>query len=157
MPIEIDDTSDAARITIQPYRGALIASIQVDLDDRVLRRFQSDLLQCIQSSGVITAIIDLSGVHVMDAHDFEGLRRVIQMASLMGTETILCSIQPGVAAALVDLNVPLDDLRVSLNLDAALAEFAGSASQDEQAGPPEELTNQESESESAEDEAIDPE
>ncbi len=135
---DVDDSSDVARITIQPYRGALIASIQVDFEERVLRRFQSDLLECVRSSGAETAIIDLSGVDVMDAQDFGALRRIIDMVSLMGSETILCGIQPGVAASLVYLNVPLDDLKTSRNLDAALAALDASASRDEEVQAPDE-------------------
>ncbi len=119
----VDDSSDVARITIQPYRGALIASIQVDLDERVLRRFQSDLLDCVRSSGAKVAIIDISGVDVMDGEDFKGIRSIVAMVALMGTETILCGMQPGVVASLVYLDVPLEGLKTKLNLDATLAEL----------------------------------
>ena len=121
---DIDDSSDVARITIQLYRGALIASIQVDLEERVLRQFQSDLLEAIRLNDANFAIVDLSGVEVMDGHDFKGLRRVINVASLLGAETVLCGIQPGVAASLVDLDLFLDDLSTCLNLDVALAHIA---------------------------------
>src|SRR5262245_32860626 len=120
------NSSDIARITIQPHRGALIASIQVDLDQHVLRRFQSDLLESVRSSRSRFVIMDLTGVAVLDESDFAGLRRTIDMAALMGTRTILCGLRPGVAASLVDLDVPIDDLQTSLNLDAALAEIAES-------------------------------
>jgi rsbT antagonist protein RsbS len=142
-----------ARITIQPYRGALIASIQVDLEERVLRRFQSDLLECIRSSGADVAIIDLSGVDVMDGEDFAGLRRVIEMAALMGTGSVLCGMQPGVAASLVDLDVSLDGLEISRSLDTALAQVAAK----EQVPEPEDLEAREIVNGSERDEAPDPE
>ena len=118
------DSSDVARITIQPHRGGLIASVQVDLDQRVLQRFHSDLLERIQGSRPRFVIIDLTGVAIMDAADFSGIRRAVDMTALMGTPTVLCGLRPGVAAALVDLDVPIDGLRTTLNLDAALAELA---------------------------------
>ena len=118
------DTSEVSRVTIQPHRGGLIASVQVDLDQDVLARFQSDLLDRIQESRARFVIIDLTGVAVMDDADFVGVRRAVDMAALMGTPTILCGLRPGVAAALIDLDVPIDGLRTTLNLDAALAELA---------------------------------
>jgi rsbT antagonist protein RsbS len=121
---EARDISDVARITIQPHRGGLIASVQVDLDHRVLQRFQTDLLERIQESRAQFVIIDLTGVAIMDDADFTGIRRAVEMAALMGTPTVLCGLRPGVAAALVDLDVPIGGLRTKLNLDAALAEFA---------------------------------
>ena len=121
---EARDISDVARITIQPHRGGLIASIQVDLDQRVLQRFQLDLLERIQESRARFVIVDLTAVTIMDDADFTGIRRAVEMAALMGTPTVLCGLRPGVAAALVDLDVSIDGLRTKLNLDAALAEFA---------------------------------
>jgi rsbT antagonist protein RsbS len=118
------DGSDIARVPIQPHRGGLIASIQVDLDRRVLQRFQSDLLERIEASRARFVIIDLTAVAVMDAGDFTELRRAVAMVTLMGAPTILCGLRPGVAAALVDLGVPIDGLRTTLNLDAALAQVA---------------------------------
>lgn len=120
---EIQDSSDVARITIQPHRGGLIASVQVDLDQRVLQRFHSDLLERIQESRPRFVVVDLTGVTIMDAADFNGIRRAVDMTALMGTPTVLCGLRPGVAAALVDLDVPIDGLHTELNLDAALARF----------------------------------
>jgi rsbT antagonist protein RsbS len=141
--MELVARSDVARIAIQPYRRALIASIQVDLDDRVLRQFQSDLLECVRTSDADVAIIDLSGVDVMDGTDFEALRRVIEMAALMGTKSILCGMQPGVAASLVDLDVPLVGLQISRSLDSALAQVAAAEEQQEPAAETEDLDDQE--------------
>jgi rsbT antagonist protein RsbS len=120
---EGEDTSDVPRVTIQPHRGGLIASVQVDLDEYVVQRFQADLLQRIQESHARFVIIDLTGVAVMDDNDFAGIRRAVAMAALMGTSTILCGLRPGVAAALVDGGAAIDGLRTKLNLDAALAEL----------------------------------
>jgi rsbT antagonist protein RsbS len=119
-----DDGSDVVRVPIQPHRSGLIASVQVDLDRRVLQQFQSDLLERIEASRARFVIIDLTAVAVMDAGDFTELRRALDMVTLMGAPTIVCGLRPGVAAALVDLGVPLDGLRTTLNLDAALAQIA---------------------------------
>jgi rsbT antagonist protein RsbS len=77
------------------------------------------------------------------------------MASLMGTETILCGMQPGVAASLVDLDVHLEDLNTSLNLNAALANLAARESADRQIGLEEESANGEEVDGSPRDEALD--
>ncbi len=156
---DVDDRSDIARITIQSYRGALIASIQIDLDERVLRRFQSDLLECVRRSDPEVAIIDLSGVDVMDAQDFEGLRRIVNSAAMMGTKTIICGMQAGVAASLVYLDVPIEGLATSRSLDTALAALDASTSRDEEVEAIEELENQDQEDANGieRDEAHDPE
>jgi len=126
----MDDGSDVARVTIQSHRGVLIAVIQVDLEERVLRRFQSDLLEQVRCSKARAVIIDLTGVEVMDGTDFDGLRRTIDMVSLMGTRTVLCGLRPGVAAALVDLNVATEGFQTTLSLDRALDIVAAGESGD---------------------------
>jgi anti-anti-sigma regulatory factor len=50
----------------------------------VLHQFRTDLLERLQDSGATGVIIDLSGVRIMDADDFDGVRRTLDMAALMG-------------------------------------------------------------------------
>jgi rsbT antagonist protein RsbS len=149
------DSSDIARITIQPYHGALIASIQVDLEERVLRQFQNDLLECVRNNDADVAILDLSAVEIMDREDFAGLRRVIDMAALMGTQTVLCGMQPGVAASLVELDVPLDGLKTRLSLEIALAEISAPESSTGQLDGSQDLDDRENVNGSKRDEALD--
>ena len=130
-----EGAGSAPRVTIQPYGGALIASIQVDVDDRVLRRLQADLLEAVRRDGSKAVLIDLAGVELLDAEDFAGLRRIVDAVSLMGAETVLCGVRPGVAASLVRLDAPVDGLRTELSLDTALA--AISRGQDGRADPEE--------------------
>ena len=52
------------------------------------------------------------------------------MVSLMGTRTVLCGLRPGVAAALVNLNVATEGLQTSLSLDRALDTIAATESGD---------------------------
>ncbi|MEO1128732.1 MAG: STAS domain-containing protein [Planctomycetota bacterium] len=135
MSSDFEDIQDVARISIQAHRGALIASIQVELDARVLRVFQADLLRAIEMGSQDVAILDLSGVEIMDADDFEGFRRIVQMSWLMGTEVMLCGLQPGVAASLVELDVTVDDLATHRDLDAALAALAARQADAESSEP----------------------
>lgn len=112
--------SETPPIPIQVSRGSLIASVQVDLGEEVLRRFQQDLLAAIRNTGVTRVVLDLSSVTIIDAHDFEHLRRTLSMASLMGATCVLAGIQAGVASSLVELGVSTSGLSTALGLDAAL-------------------------------------
>ena len=56
------DADGSARIPLQISRDCVIASIQVDLSDAVLRRFRVELLEKLQSSGAAGVILDVSGV-----------------------------------------------------------------------------------------------
>lgn len=109
----------AERIPLQISRDCVVASIQVDLDDEVLRQFRDDLLGLLHRSGLVAVVLDVSGVGLMDGEDFRALRKIIAMTELMGSRAIVAGLSAGVVASLVELDVDLEDLETTLNLDAA--------------------------------------
>jgi rsbT antagonist protein RsbS len=115
----MNDPSELPRVTINLMRGCLVATIQLDLDRLVLERFRKDLLEKLDASRSRQVILDCSGIEVLDAEDFDALRRTIAMAALMGAWTVLAGLQPGVVSALIDLNVDPDRLHTVLSLDDA--------------------------------------
>jgi rsbT antagonist protein RsbS len=108
-----------ARIPLQLAQGCVVASIQIDLDERVLSAFREELLGFVQSSGARGVILDLSGVDVMDGEDFRALRDTMQMARLMGASTVLSGLQAGVVSALIDLGVDTEGVVATATLDDA--------------------------------------
>ena len=96
-----------------------MASIQVDLNEEILRRFQQDLLERIGRTHASGVILDLSGVEIMDADEFESLRRASEMARIMGARSIMVGLQAGIVAALVDLDVNIEGVEATLDLESA--------------------------------------
>jgi rsbT antagonist protein RsbS len=112
-------TDSGARIPLQLAQGCVVASIQIDLDDRVLTTFREELLEFVRSSGARGVILDLSGVDVMDGADFRALRDTMRMARLMGASTVLSGLQAGVVSALIDLGVDTAGVVATATLDDA--------------------------------------
>ena len=106
---------------MQLSRGVVVASIQVDLDDDVLARFREELLGRLHKTGAKGAILDVSGLETLDSEEFAALRRIMAMTSLMGAESVLVGLQPGVVSALIETGVDVDGLRAAINLDAGFA------------------------------------
>jgi rsbT antagonist protein RsbS len=113
--------NDISAVAIQVSRGIVVASIQVELDDDVLARFREDLLHRIQESGARGVIFDLSGLDTLDSYEFSGLRRVMTMASIMGAESVLVGMRPGVVSALIEMGAEVEGLRSAIDLDSAYA------------------------------------
>ena len=111
--------ADVQRIPLQVSQGCLVASIQIDLTEKVLKQFRQDLLERLYETKAKGLILDLSGVEVMDLEDFKALNTTLSMASLMGAKTILTGFQPGVVSSLVDFNAEIDHINATLNLDSA--------------------------------------
>jgi rsbT antagonist protein RsbS len=110
-----------SRIPLQLAQQCVVASIQVDLDDRVLATFREELLEFLRRSGARGVILDLSGVAVMDREEFGALRDTMRMALLMGATTIVSGMQPGVVSALIDLDADTDGVLATATLDDAFA------------------------------------
>ncbi len=133
--------ADTAGIAIQVSRDFVVASIQVDLDDDVLARFRDDLLRRIHETGSPGVILDVSGLETLDSAEFAALRRIITMSAVMGAESVLVGLRPGVVSALVEAGADVDGLRTAVDLDAAYAllqpepEPEPEFGSDEEAGP----------------------
>ena len=115
--------ADIPGIALQVSRDVVVASIQVDLDDDVLARFREDLLRRIHETGSRGVILDVSGLETLDSDEFAALRRIITMCTIMGAESVLAGLQPGVVSALIEAGADVDGLRAAINLDAAFALF----------------------------------
>ena len=113
--------ADIPGIALQVSRDVVVASIQVDLDDDVLARFREDLLRRIHETGSRGVILDVSGLETLDSDEFAALRRIITMCTIMGAESVLAGLQPGVVSALIEAGADVDGLRAAINLDAAFA------------------------------------
>lgn len=108
-------------VAIQVSRDVVVASIQVDLEEDVLTRFRSELLQRVQDTGTQGVILELSGLVTLDSREFGTLRRIISACEIMGAKTVLAGLQPGVVSALIETGAQVDGLRTAIDLDAAFA------------------------------------
>jgi len=115
--------ADIPGVALQVSRDVVVASIQVDLDDDVLDRFREDLLRRIHETGSRGVILDVSGLETLDSDEFAALRRIITMCTIMGAESVLAGLRPGVVSALIEAGADVDGLRAAINLDAAFALF----------------------------------
>ncbi len=117
--------STVQRIPLQVARGCVMASIQIDLTPEVLQQFRKDLLERVQESRANGVILDVSGIDILDLDDFNGLRKTMEMAEIMGARPILSGLKPGVVSALIDLGADPEGLNAVLNLDDAFRLLEG--------------------------------
>ena len=117
MSPELRSTSD--RIPIQVSRGCVVASIQVDLTPAVLRTFREELLEVLAQTGLSGVILDVSGVSVIDSEEFAEIQRITAMAKLMGAESVISGLRPGVVSSLVEIVDDFQGIRAVSSLDDA--------------------------------------
>ena len=103
----------------------LLATVQIDLHDKVAEDFQEDLLRAVERHDCRGAVIDITGLVIVDSYVARVLADTARMARLMGVETVLVGMRPEVAATLVRMGYRMQGVRTALNVDEGLALLSG--------------------------------
>jgi PAS domain S-box-containing protein len=96
------------QMVVMPLVGAM--------DDKRARRMIETLLRGLERGREPVAIIDITGVSVVDTHVANMLVQSAQAARLLGTHVILTGIRAGVARSLVGLGVNLEGITTGKTL-----------------------------------------
>lgn len=91
------------------------------LDSQRAQQVMSTLLEGISKSGAAVAILDITGVSVVDTQVANGLIRAARAAALLGAEVVLTGIRPEVARTLVGLGADLQDIVTRGTLQSGIA------------------------------------
>lgn len=102
------------------WEGVLALPLIGDIDAARAEQILDALLQEIVSSQSRFAILDLTGVEVVDTTTVHHLVRLLKAISLLGAQGILTGVRPAVAQALVSLGADLPDVPTLGNLRAGL-------------------------------------
>jgi anti-anti-sigma regulatory factor len=89
------------------------------------QQIMEELLQGIAHHHAQIAIVDITGVAVVDQHVAHALVRTAQAAQLLGAQVVLTGIRPDVAQTLVTLGVDLGSLVTRPNLQSGIAYALG--------------------------------
>jgi len=100
-------------------RDQIVLRIPVDSTAPDIRYLAEQLLVELRRCRASGVVIDLSAVEVLGTAGFESLVDLVRGIAVSGSRAVVVGFQPGVAAALVDLDL---DLRV---LDTASSVEAG--------------------------------
>ncbi len=105
------------QIVVVPLIGAL--------DSHRASQLLETLLQGIEASRTRFAILDITGVPVIDTHVANALIRAAQAVSLLGAQMIITGIRPEVAQTLVAIDVPLANIITRSTLQSGIAYAMG--------------------------------
>ena len=83
----------------------LVVTLTRDLTDGVLHRVRNVVLTGAQQARATGVVFDVTGLPLMDAAEFAGLRRTATMLRLLGTRPVLAGLQPTVVEVLSVLGV----------------------------------------------------
>jgi rsbT co-antagonist protein RsbR len=106
---------------VQLWKGILALPLIGTLDSARTQVVMESLLQAIVDTGSAIAIIDITGVPLVDTLVAQHLLKTIAAARLMGADCIISGIRPQIAQTIVHLGVELHDVVTKATLADAFA------------------------------------
>ena len=91
------------------------------MDSRRAQQVLETVLEGVASSHARVAILDITGVAVVDTQVANALMRAAQAVKLLGAQVILTGIRPEVAQTLVGLGVDLNGIVTQATLQSGIA------------------------------------
>ena len=109
------------KIPILKLGDLLSTSLQEDLTDKDAIDFQSDLLRMTARSDAAGVVIDITALEIVDSYMARVLNDTANMVRLLGTEVVICGMQPSVALTLMEMGRELIGIEAALNLELGIA------------------------------------
>jgi rsbT antagonist protein RsbS len=119
----VKDLQIDSETAMSVVRNCLVVTIQGELNDDLLLRIRTDILQKIQATQVGGLIVDFGTVRAMDTFAFNSFSDTAKMASLLGVSIVFVGFQPGVVSALVDLGVEIAGVDTALTIEDAFEQL----------------------------------
>ncbi|EYF01424.1 PAS domain-containing protein [Chondromyces apiculatus] len=105
---------------LQVWEGVLALPLVGYMDEGRAARLMDALLEEVARTGARHAIVDVTGVEVLDTTTVHHLLKLLQAIQLLGAEGILTGVRPAVAQSLVALGDTLPDVPTLRDLQAGL-------------------------------------
>jgi rsbT co-antagonist protein RsbR len=105
---------------IEVWEGVLTLPLMGTLDSQRAALTMERLLAAITEKGATTAILDLTGVEIVDTSTADHIGRLAKAAELLGAKCIITGIRPAVAQTMVQIGIDLTKLVTLATLREAL-------------------------------------
>jgi rsbT co-antagonist protein RsbR len=113
---------------IEVWSGVLCLPVVGVMDTARSAEMTSSLLQAIVEKGTEYAIIDITGIDVMDTRTVDHFIRMAKAIRLLGAECALTGLNPHIAQTVVHMGLDLSDIVTHRSLRDALYRFVAQAS-----------------------------
>lgn len=106
---------------VKLWEGIIMLPLIGTLDSERTQQIMENLLQHIVNSSSTVAIIDITGIPMVDTMVAQHLLKTINAARLMGADCIISGIRPQIAQTMVHLGVSLQDIITKATLADAVS------------------------------------
>ena len=95
---------------LKVWDGIIVAPLIGTLDSSRTERFTERLLEMIVETGAEVALVDITGVPIVDTHTAQHLLETTSAVKLLGARVVLTGIRPAIAQVLVQLGIDLSSI-----------------------------------------------
>ncbi|MBC7447054.1 MAG: STAS domain-containing protein [Hymenobacteraceae bacterium] len=117
---QTDEINEISTPVIRVWDGVVALPIIGTLDSTRTQIVLENLLQQIVSTGSTIAILDISGVPMVDSRVAQHLIKTVSATRLMGAECIISGIRAEIAQTIVHLGIDLSSVQTKATLAGAL-------------------------------------
>ena len=117
---QADEIMEMSTPVVQVWKGVVIAPLIGTLDSRRTQHFMERFLDGITKTESPVALLDITGVPMVDTQTAQHLLEAISAARLLGTTVILTGVRPAIAQTLVHLGIDLAEIETQSSLAAGL-------------------------------------
>ena len=103
---------------IQIWDGVIVAPLIGTLDSQRTQQFMDRFLDMIARNRSEVAMVDITGVPVIDTQTAQHLIEAVTAARLLGAHVVLTGVRPAIAQTLVHLGIELGDIATRSSLMA---------------------------------------
>jgi anti-anti-sigma regulatory factor len=105
---------------VQVWEGVVLVPLIGMLDSQRTQQLMERLLHRVTESGSPIALLDITGVPMIDTQTAQHLIETISAVRLLGAEVILTGVRPVIAQTLVHLGIDLSNVITRSSLAAGL-------------------------------------
>jgi len=127
---EYSVSSDSA---IHVIKDRLFVPVGGSLDEDGLRNIGKEILEHLAEKQIRGVVINVSAISIIGSYGLSVLKETAKSITMMGAIPVFVGFQPGVASALVDLDIDLSGILTAVTTEGALDIIAQQEMEQEQA------------------------
>ena len=110
----------AKGISVIKVRDILLVTVPADPDDEAISKLQEKILEAMERFEARGLVLDISTVETLDSFFARTVAETTGMVELMGGQTVIAGMRPGVAITVTQLGLTLGNAKSALDVDRAL-------------------------------------
>lgn len=107
-------------VPVVRIRGAIVAAMQEDIDDRAALDLADRLAVEVAQHGAKIVLLDVSAAQVVDSYISRVIVDIARVCRLLGAQVAVVGMRPAVAITLVELGLTLEGVQTALTIDDAM-------------------------------------